>query len=145
MKTQIHYLPFANLSTVQRGQDIVNYPIVSPNLGSKNLKSGITRVPPGAVVSRHSHNAEEQVTVLEGKLKIVLGDQSFDCGPYDSTFISAGVPHEFTNIGDQPSLVMVIYGSAEVTRTFTDTGETVEIGSERDRFPPPGVETSTTA
>lgn len=145
MKTQIHYLPFAKLPAIQRGQDIVNYPIASQKLGSKNLKSGITRVPPGAIVSRHSHNAEEQVTVLEGKLRIVLGEQSFDCGPYDSTFISAGVPHEFTNIGDQPSLVMVIYGSSEVTRTFTDTGETVEIGSERDRFPPPGVDTSATA
>ena len=143
MDFQIHYLPFAELPTVERGQNIVNYPIVSRKLGSRNIKSGITRVPAGAVVSRHSHNAEEQVTVLEGKLRIVLGDQSFDCGPYDSTFISAGVPHEFTNIGDGPSLVMVIYGSTDVTRTFTDTGETVEIGSERDRFPPPSSATTT--
>ncbi|MEP6609032.1 MAG: cupin domain-containing protein [Burkholderiaceae bacterium] len=143
MDSEIHHLPFAELPTVERGQNIVNYPIVSRKLGSRNIKSGITRVPPGAVVSRHSHNAEEQVTVLEGKLRIVLGDQSFDCGPYDSTFISAGVPHEFTNIGDKPSLVMVIYGSTDVTRTFTDTGETVEIGSERDRFPPPSRATTT--
>jgi len=119
MDFQIHYLPFAELPTVERGQNIVNYPIVSRKLGSRNIKSGITRVPAGAVVSRHSHNAEEQVTVLEGKLRIVLGDQSFDCGPYDSTFISAGVPHEFTNIGDGPSLVMVILA---LLRICSDAG-----------------------
>jgi mannose-6-phosphate isomerase-like protein (cupin superfamily) len=40
------------------------------------------------------------VTVLEGRLRLKLGDQIVECGPYDSTFITAGVPHEFTAIGD---------------------------------------------
>ena len=66
-----------------------------------------------------------------------LGDKVVECGQYDSTYISAGVPHEFSNVGDTQALVMVIYGASHVTRTFTDTGETVDLGSERDTFPPP--------
>ena len=31
MAPEIHHLPFGNLSAIQRGQDIVNYPIVSRN------------------------------------------------------------------------------------------------------------------
>jgi quercetin dioxygenase-like cupin family protein len=92
----IHHLRFSDLKGVQRGQDIVNYPIVHSKPGAQNLKSGITRIPLGAVVSRHYHDSEEQVTVLEGRLRLKLGDQILECGPYDSTFITAGVPHEFT-------------------------------------------------
>ena len=137
MEMQIHHLPFAGLPVVERGQNIVNYLIANKNLGARNIHSGITKLPVQGVVPRHSHNAEEQVTVLEGKLRIRLDSQDFDCEPYDSTFISAGVPHEFSNIGDSPALVMVIYGSAEVTRTFASTGETVAIGSDRDKFTGP--------
>lgn len=135
MTTEIHFLPFDGLPHVKRSEEIVNLVIVGPKQGAKNIKSGITRMRPGAVVPRHTHNAEEQVTVLEGRMRIVLGDKTVICGRYDSTYISAGVPHEFSNIGDGEALVMVIYGTARVTRTFTETGETVELGSERDRFP----------
>src|SRR5689334_12293975 len=128
---EIHHLPFASLKAIPRGQDILNFPIVGPKQGAERIKSGITRLPAYSVVPRHSHNAEEQVTVLEGRLRIILDDKVFECGPYDSTFISSGVPHEFSCIGGEPAMVMVIYGGSNVTRTFASTGETVEIGSER--------------
>lgn len=135
MDQQIHYLPFSALPKVERGHGIVNFLVTNATLGAKCMHSGITRLPVGASVPRHSHNAEEQVTVLEGRLRVSLGDQIFDCGPYDSTFITAGVPHDFANIGDKPVLVMVIYGSANPKRKFSATGEVVDIGSEKDRFP----------
>jgi quercetin dioxygenase-like cupin family protein len=141
MQRQIHHLPFAGLPAIKRGDGIVNLVIASPKQGTRNIKSGITRMHAGTKVPRHSHNCEEQVTVLEGRLRLVLGDQVVECGRYDSTYISAGVPHEFSNIGDGEALVMVIYGASHVTRTFTDTGETVEVGSERDTFPPPEPKT----
>ena len=77
----IHHLVFSELKGVQRGQDIVNYPVVHAKLGALNIKSGITRVPVGAVVSGHYHDSEEQVTVLEGRLRLTLGGKVFECGP----------------------------------------------------------------
>jgi quercetin dioxygenase-like cupin family protein len=141
MEVQIHHLPFGTLPAIERCDGIVNFVIAGPKQGTKNIKSGITRMRVGAVVPRHSHNCEEQVTVLEGILRITLADKVFDCGRYDSTYISAGVQHEFSNIGDTQALVMVIYGASHVTRTFTDTGETVDLGSARDTFPPPDPKT----
>lgn len=141
MGAQIHHLPFASLPAVKRSDEIVNFVIAGPQQGTRNIKSGITRMRPRSVVPRHSHNCEEQVTVLQGKLSLILGDRVVECGPYDSTYISAGVQHEFSNIGDGDALVMVIYGASHVTRTFTDTGETVDLGSERDTFPPPDPKT----
>jgi hypothetical protein len=40
----IHHLRFNDLKGVQRGQDIVNYPVVHSKLGALNLKSGIDRM-----------------------------------------------------------------------------------------------------
>jgi len=141
MAAQIHHLPFASLPAVKRNDEIVNFVIAGPKQQTRNIKSGITRMRQGSVVPRHSHNCEEQVTVLEGRVKFVLGDKVVECGRYDSTYISAGVQHEFSNVGEGDALVMVIYGASHVTRTFSDTGETVDLGSERDTFPPPEPKT----
>jgi quercetin dioxygenase-like cupin family protein len=129
-----HHLPYESLKRVPRGQGIINHLISSKLVGARVIHSGITELPPGAAVPAHTHNAEEQVTVLQGILRIRIDDLEVTCKPYDSTFISAGVDHEFSNVGDDTALVMVIYGSVDVTRTFSGTGETVAIGSERDRF-----------
>ena len=86
-------------------------------------------------VPDHSHNTEEQVTILKGTLKIILnGDQEVICNSYDSTFISSNVQHELINESDEEVHAIIIYGSGDVTRTFTETGETVEIGSDKDNF-----------
>jgi quercetin dioxygenase-like cupin family protein len=138
VKSKTNHLRYSELPKVPRGLGIVNHLIASKKIGAQSLHSGITYMPPGTSVPAHSHNTEEQVTILEGTLKIIMdGKEEVICKTYDSTFLSAGVQHELINDTDEHVLAMVIYGSAHVNRTFTDTGETVEIGSERDTFPPP--------
>ena len=132
----IAHLKYAALPQVARGLGIVNRPIASKQIGAHSIHSGITTMPARSAVPAHTHNAEEQVTILEGTMKIVLdGTREVICNTYDSTFISAGVQHELINDSDEAVVAMVIYGSANVNRTFSETGETVEIGSERDKFP----------
>jgi quercetin dioxygenase-like cupin family protein len=134
MSKQVHFLPFASLPEVPRGKGIVNYLIASKKVGARAVHTGISKLPVGVPVPRHSHNAEEQVTVLEGTVKIMLDDREEICGRFDSTFISAGVEHELVNVGDDTAYVLVVYGSPDVDRTFAATGETVAIGSDKDKF-----------
>lgn len=134
MNKQVHFLPFNSLPVVPRGKGIVNYLIASKKLGAKAIHTGISELPVGVPVPRHSHNSEEQVTVLVGKVKIKLDDREQICERFDSTFISANVEHELVNVGEETAYVLVVYGSPEVSRTFAGTGETVGIGSESDRF-----------
>ncbi len=135
MSKVIQVLPFADIPRVKRGRGIVNYLIASKQIGARALHSGITFMPPHTRVPAHTHNAEEQVTILKGTLKIILDDtQEVRCGVYDSTFISSDVKHELINETDDEVHALITYGSVDVTRTFSDTGETVEVGCDKDKF-----------
>lgn len=129
-----HFIPFSSLIEIPRGNGIVNYVIASKKIGAQAMHTGISKLPPGTRAPRHSHNAEEQVTVLEGTVEITLDDSTLVCNRYDSTFIAPNVEHEIVNVGDETAYVLVIYGAPEVSRTFAATGETVGIGSDGDQF-----------
>jgi mannose-6-phosphate isomerase-like protein (cupin superfamily) len=74
----------------------------------------------------HSHNCDEQVTLLEGQGEVEVEGKITPLKPYDSTYITANHQHAFRNTGDTPMKILWIYGSNRVTRTFAETGETVE-------------------
>ena len=101
--------------------------------GSPPFTTGTTVFPPGAAAPMHSHNCPEQVTILEGKAEVLVGGRSVTLGDMDSTFIPAGVPHCFRNSGTGRLVIFWIYGAREVTRTFTETGETVPHLSPKDQ------------
>ena len=66
------------------------------------------------------------MTVVEGEGIAVIDGVEVPARPFDTTQIPPGEFHRFVNTGSTVMRILWVYGSTEVTRTFADTGETVD-------------------
>ena len=124
---------FAEISVVPRGSGVETKPLLLGSTGAEAFVSGVSTFPVGAALKMHKHNTEEMVVLLEGEATVEVDDRKYDIVPYDTTHVPAGLFHRFINRGKTPMRILWVYGATHVTRTFADTGETVEHLSESDK------------
>ena len=117
---------FGEQDRVARGDGIESVRLTPEPLDGQGFVMGVTSFPPGTSIPLHSHNTIEQVTVIEGEGVAELNGEQRPARPYDTTQIAPGEFHRFINTGDGLMRILWVYGSTHVTRTFADTGETVE-------------------
>jgi quercetin dioxygenase-like cupin family protein len=119
-------ITFADAPRIGRGGGIESVRLTPEPLPGQPFVMGITSFPPGTSIPLHSHNTVEQVTVIEGEGVAVLNGEERPAVPYDTTQIPPGEHHRFINTGNGRMRILWVYGSTHVTRTFAETGETVE-------------------
>lgn len=119
-------IKFDEAEPVARGDGIESVRLTPEPLDGQGFVMGVTSFPPGTSIRLHSHNTIEQVTVIEGEGLAELNGEQVPAKPYDTTQIAPGEYHRFINSGDSIMRILWVYGSTHVTRTFADTGETVE-------------------
>lgn len=121
-----HLIRYAEQKPVARGDGIESIALTPDPLEDQGFIMGTTTFPPGTALRLHFHNCIEQVTVLEGEAVAELGGRELPIGAYDTTQVPAGEPHRFINVGEGILRILWVYGAVHVTRTFPDTGETVD-------------------
>lgn len=78
----------------------VTYELLSPDLQGK-IEFLLVETEPGEAAQSElvSHPGEEYGFVIEGRLKVKLGDQEFILEKGDSVRFDSSIPHRFINIG----------------------------------------------
>lgn len=115
------------VKVMSRGGGITTIPLVTPQLSADvRIVTGISTYPRGMGAPLHRHNCDEQVTILDGIGEVEIEGVLTPLKRYDTTYIPAGIEHAFHNRGEEPLRILWIYPGNKVTRTFSDTGETVE-------------------
>ena len=67
------------------------------------------RFNPGSVYRLHSHPYEQSSVMLQGRMRLTVGDEVRDIGPGDMWFAPAGVPHGGEILGDKPVVFIDVY------------------------------------
>ena len=112
------------MQSYDRGPGRRSWTLVTPEVGSRHLTTGITEFQPGAFLDLHIHNCEEQITILEGDAVAIIDGTEYELTVPDTTFVSAGIPHRFINRSKKPMKILWIYADTNVTRTYVATGRT---------------------
>ncbi len=101
--------PRVHLRPVRR-HDMTMIPLSRRPGGLQAYKLIISGRPPEPPEEMRVHEGYEWMYVLDGRLRLILGDQDLILHPGEAAEFGTEVPHWFGNADDQPAELLVLFG-----------------------------------
>jgi quercetin dioxygenase-like cupin family protein len=70
---------------------------------------------PGGTYKMHSHPHEQMGVMIQGQMRLTVGEETDDIGPGDMWYAAANVPHGGELLGDTPIIFIDVYGPPSTT------------------------------
>jgi steroid delta-isomerase-like uncharacterized protein len=84
-------------------------------------------LPPGAASPPHIHDCGETLTILEGTLRIHIGDTASDLVPGDCAYFPRGTLEWAENVSQSPAKMLVTYSPGGMDEFFAEAGEPAKV------------------
>lgn len=97
-------VPFSKVE----GVNGVRFKVLIGEDDAPNYVMRIFEIDPGKGIPEHSHPWEHEEYVLDGRLIIKIGGQSYSAGKGCSVFIPPGAPHSYQNVGEGKAVFICI-------------------------------------
>jgi quercetin dioxygenase-like cupin family protein len=90
------------------------------NLGSGAITQGMVTIDPGRQSRPHTHRVEESMTLLEGRLRVLIGTEVAEVDAPATFLAPANTIHSLRNVGTTPALLCIAYPAVNVGTYFVD-------------------------
>jgi quercetin dioxygenase-like cupin family protein len=103
-----------------RGPGVIRKLTIDKSTGAGAITAGVVYLEPGGTIPPHTHLVEEAMTLVEGKLKILLGTETDEVSAGTSWLAPANTVHGARNIGEGQATLIIAYPAVEVGATRVD-------------------------
>ncbi len=80
----------------------------------------LVRNQPGQGPRLHHHPYDETFLILDGRVRVTVGEETTEGGPGDIVIGPAEAPHGFTNLGPGPARLVCIHAAPEMKTQWLD-------------------------
>ncbi len=89
-------------------------------LGSGAITQGMVTIEPGRQTRPHTHRVEESMTLLEGRLRVLIGTEVAEVDAPATFLAPANAVHALRNVGGTPAVLCIAYPSVNVGTYYVD-------------------------
>ena len=100
-----------------RGPGVTRKLTVDKSTGAGAITAGVVYLEPGGQIPPHTHLVEEAMTLVEGKLKILVGTETDEVSAGTSWLAPANTVHGARNVGDSQAVLIIADPAVEVGAT----------------------------